>query len=213
MNIGAVVSSVIHRFERGTDPARPVMLVLHGTGGDEHDLIPLARTIDPAAPILSPRGRVIENGMPRFFRRLAEGVFDEADLRVRTAELAEFIGAAAQHYGFDPARVVAVGYSNGANIAASLLLAGTNALAGAVLLRPMVPFEPAVLPDLRGRSILVSASRRDPIVPPVLTERLADLLTSAGADVTTAWWPSGHGLSQQEIEAAREWLRKPRSPG
>lgn len=207
MSADSIVSSFIHRFEPGTDPSRPVLLVLHGTGGDENDLIPLARRLDPRAPILSPRGRVLENGAPRFFRRLAEGVFDEEDLRIRTVELADFVRAASQHYGFDPARVVAAGYSNGANIAASLLLAGTGTLAGAVLLRPMVPFEPAVLPNLRGKSILLSAGRQDPIVPPASTERLADLLTSAGADVTAVWWPLGHGLSQPEIEDAGRWFR------
>ena len=196
----------IHRFEPGADAGRPVLLALHGTGGDEHDLVDLARAIDPAAPVLSPRGRVLENGMPRFFKRLAEGVFDQEDLRLRTRELAAFLDAAAAEYGFERSRMVAVGYSNGANIAASLLLSdGPVGFLGAILLRPMVPFEPAALPDRRNTRILVSASRQDPIVPPRLTERLAELLSSAGGDVTTRWYPTGHGLSPQEIRDAALW--------
>ena len=197
----------VHRFEPGSDPARPVLLALHGTGGDEHDLVALARAIDSAAPVLSPRGRVLENGMPRFFKRLAEGVFDQEDLQVRTRELATFLDKAAAEYGFDRSRMVAVGYSNGANIAASLLLSDASqaGFLGAILLRPMVPFEPAALPDRRNTRILVSASRQDPFVPPPLTERLVELLSSAGADVTTRWYPTGHGLSPQEIRDAARW--------
>lgn len=194
----------IHRFEAG-DAARPILLALHGTGGDETDLVPLARAIDPRAAVLSPRGRVLEQGMPRFFRRLAEGVFDQEDLRVRTRELGEFLDSASARYGFDRSRLVAVGYSNGANIAASLLLSGAAAFAGAILLRPMVPFEPEEPPGLGGLKVLVSASRQDPIVPAPLTERLVELLASGGADVTTRWYPTGHGLSPQEIRDAAVW--------
>ncbi len=196
----------IHRFEPG-DAARPVLLALHGTGGDENDLVPLARAIDPRAAVLSPRGKLLEQGMARFFRRLAEGVFDQEDLRLRTRELAEFLDAAATAYGFDRSRMVAVGYSNGANIAASLLLSRATAFAGAILLRPMVPFEPEDPPALAGMKVLVSASRQDPIVPPLLSERLAELLASGGADVTTRWYPTGHGLSPQEIRDAAAWYR------
>src|SRR5688572_1422970 len=153
----------IHRFDPGDDPGRPVLLVLHGTGGNETDLLPLARMIDRHAPALSPCGKVLEHGMPRFFRRLAEGVFDQEDLRLRTRELAEFVASSAVRYGFDPSRVVAVGYSNGANIAASLLLSGLGELQGAILMRPMVPFEPETVPSLDGKQILVSASREDAI--------------------------------------------------
>lgn len=201
------LSDFIHRFEPAADPARPVLLALHGTGGDENDLLPIARMIDPRAAVLSPRGRVLEHGMPRFFRRLAEGVFDLQDLRARTRELADFIAAAADHYHVDVRRVVAVGYSNGANIAASLLLTSDAAvtLSGAILLRPMVPFEPDTLPTLQRRKILLSASRQDPMVPSALTERLAELLTNARADVTTRWYPTGHGLSPQEIRDAADW--------
>jgi predicted esterase len=201
----------IHRFEPG-DAARPVLLALHGTGGDENDLLPIARAIDPAAAVLSPRGKVLEQGMPRFFRRLAEGVFDQEDLRLRTRELAGFLDAASVKYAFDRSRLVAVGYSNGANIAASLLLSGAAAFAGAILLRPMVPFEPGSRsaqreggPAITGTQILISASRQDPIVPPPLTDRLAKLLASGGAVVTTRWYPTGHGLSPQEIRDAAGW--------
>jgi len=162
--------------------------------------------IAPGAAVVSPRGRVLENGMPRFFRRLAEGIFDEEDLARRTAELAEFIGAAASAHGFDPADVVAVGYSNGANIAASLLLSNPGALAGAVLFRPMVPFEPASVPNLSGRPVLLSAGERDPIIPRPLTARLAQLLAAGGADVATRWYPGGHELSSREIADAAEWF-------
>ena len=194
----------IHRFEAG-DAARPILLALHGTGGDENDLVPLARAIDPRAAVLSPRGRVLEQGMPRFFRRLAEGVFDQEDLRVRTRELGDFLDSASARYGFDRSRLVAVGYSNGANIAASLLLSRAAAFAGAILLRPMVPFEPEEPLGPGGLKILVSASRQDPIVPPPLTERLVELLASGGADVTTRWYATGHGLSPQEIRDAAAW--------
>jgi predicted esterase len=195
----------IHRFEPGDDLGRPVLLALHGTGGDETDLLPLARMIDRHASTLSPRGKVLEQGLPRYFRRLAEGVFDQEDLRLRTRELAEFLGSAAARYAFDPSRIIAVGYSNGANIAASLLLSGLGRLQGAILLRPMVPFEPEAVPPLNGKQILLSASRQDPIVPPHLTERLAELLESGGAAVTTRWYAGGHGLSPQEIKDAAAW--------
>jgi phospholipase/carboxylesterase len=198
----------IHRFEQGEDPTRPVLLVLHGTGGNENDLIPVARIIDRRAPVLSLRGKVLEQGMPRFFRRLAEGVFDQEDLQLRTRELAEFLETAAARYRFDASRVVAVGYSNGANIAASLLLNGLGALHGAILLRPMVPFQPAALPDLRGRKVLISASRQDPLVPPALTERLVELLTMGHADVTARWYPTGHGLGAPEIKEAAAWYQE-----
>jgi predicted esterase len=197
-----------HRFVAGAMATAPTILALHGTGGDENDLVPLARMIDGDAAILSPRGRVLENGMPRFFKRLAEGVFDQKDLREQTLALNEFLADAATRYHFNRDRVVALGYSNGANIAASLLLTEPNAFAGAILLRPMVPFEPTAPPPLRGIPILISASRNDPIVPPALTERLADLLKQSGASVTTLWQSSGHALSPKELEQVSEWWRK-----
>jgi phospholipase/carboxylesterase/glyoxalase family protein len=195
-----------HRFVPAATLAAPTLLALHGTGGDENDLIPLARMISTDSAVLSPRGRVLEQGMPRFFRRIAEGVFDLEDLRVRTDELASFISDAATRYGFDPARVVAIGYSNGANIAASLMLSHPGVLAGGILLRPMVPFEPDTLPDLRGTRVLVSAGRQDPIVPAASTERLTDLLQQAGADVMLAWHDAGHALLPREMEQAARWF-------
>lgn len=201
-----MLTAFTHRFVPGTDASGPTLLALHGTGGNEHDLIPLARMVAPEAAILSPRGRVLENGMPRFFRRLAEGVFDQDDLRVQTLALADFVSEAASHYRFDPARVFAIGYSNGANIAASVMLLRPSALAGGVLLRPMVPFEPDAPPDLRGRHVLISAGRRDPIVPQALTTRLADLLDACGADVTLSWYDTGHNLTPREMEQAARWF-------
>jgi predicted esterase len=198
--------SFTHRFVPAATLSAPIILALHGTGGDENDLVPLARMLSADSAILSPRGQVLENGMPRFFRRLAEGVFDLDDLRSRTSDLATFVAESAKHYGFDPTRVVALGYSNGANIAASLLLSNPAVLAGGVLLRPMVPFEPAAVPVLKGKRVLISAGRQDPIVPQTSTERLASLLSQAGADVTVAWSDTGHALLPREMEQAARWF-------
>ncbi len=196
-----------HRFVPGR-PELPTLLLLHGTGGDENDLLPLGQALLPGAALLSPRGAVLERGQPRFFRRLAEGVFDLDDLQVRTGQLAEFIGEAAAKYQLDPRRVVAVGFSNGANIAASLLLSGTGTLAGAVLLRPMVPFEPEKLPSLAGVPVFISSGRTDPIVPHALAERLGVLLTDSGATVEFRWSPGGHGLAQGDIAEAASFLER-----
>lgn len=196
----------VHRFVPGATSAAPTLLVLHGTGGDENDLLPLARELAPAASLLAPRGPVLEHGMPRFFRRLAVGVFDLDDLARRTAELGAFVRASAGRYGFDPARVWALGYSNGANIAASLLLTEGDLLAGAVLLRPMLPFEPERVPDLAGRAIFVAAGRRDPYAPPAAVEALAGHLRRAGAEVEVAWSDAAHGLEPHELDAAKRWL-------
>jgi len=201
-----MITPFTHRFEPATDPAAPVFLVLHGTGGDENDLLPIAGMLHPGAAILSPRGRVLERGMPRFFRRLAEGVFDQEDLRIRTTELAAFVKDATAHYGLDASRVVAVGYSNGANIAASMLLAHPTVLAGAVLLRAMVPFEPERVPDLSGKPVLIAAGRQDPLIPQPLTHRLAAILEQAGADLTVRWYDVGHELSPREIHEAAAWI-------
>ena len=195
------------RFIPAPNPgSAPTLLLLHGTGGNETDLLELGRTLAPEAAVLSPRGKVLENGMPRFFRRLAEGVFDEEDLKQRTHDLADFVQAASAVYGLDPRRVIAVGYSNGANIAASVLLLRPGVLCAAILLRPMVPLEPAVLPDLSGVPVFIAAGRFDPIVPSSNTQRLVTLLEMAGAQVALRWQPGGHGLEREEIEAAREWL-------
>ena len=197
----------IHRYEPPADPhLATTLLLLHGTGGNEDDLVPLGRVLAPGAGLLSPRGRVLERGMPRFFRRLAEGVFDLPDLIARTNELADFARAAAIVYGFDAARVIAVGFSNGANIAASTLLLRPGVLRGAVLFRAMVPIEPESPPDLRGTPVLLSAGRVDSMIPPSGTERLAAILRAAGADVTLVWQLAGHTLEQPDVDAAREWL-------
>ena len=186
----------------------PTLLLLHGTGGTELDLVDLGHNLLPSANLLSPRGQVNENGMARYFRRLAEGVFDLDDLKARTTGLARFVADAATVYGFDPGQVIAVGFSNGANIAASLLLAGTGVLTGAVLLHPMVPYEPERVPDLSSVPIFVGAGRTDPLVPVPLTERLVELLTAGGSTVETQWQPGGHRLTKNEIEAAQAWLQK-----
>jgi phospholipase/carboxylesterase len=205
----SILETFSHLFMPGDDDA-PTLLVLHGTGGDEKDLLPLARMISADSPVLSPRGQVLENGMPRFFRRLAEGVFDLEDLELRTRELGDFIAAAAAEYGFDASKLVALGYSNGANIAASLMLTRGDLLGGGILLRAMVPFEPASLPNLAGKRVLLSAGESDPIIPPASTSRLADLLRTAGADVTLKWYPTGHGLTSPDVRDATSWLAEHR---
>ena len=194
----------VHSFFPGESGV--TLLLLHGTGGDENDLVPLGRELAPGAEILSPRGKVSEYGAARFFRRLAEGVFDHEDLVFRTHELAEFIGAAAEEYGFVRSRLVAVGYSNGANIAASLMLLHPGLLRAAVLFRAMVPFEPEVTPDLSGMPVFLAAGRGDQMIPPQNTERLAEILRGAGADLDLRWRDTGHALTYEEVAEAREWL-------
>jgi predicted esterase len=196
-----------HVFRAAANPSAPTLLLLHGTGGNEQDLIPLAGQIAPAAGVLSPRGNVLEGHMPRFFRRLAEGVFDLDDLRFRTHELARFVEASAARYGFDAARVVAVGFSNGANIAASMLLLTPTVLAGAVLFRVMVPIVPDPLPSLGGRRILMSNGRADPLIPAAQAETLADLFRRCGADVTLEWQAGGHNLTKRDVELAAQFFR------
>jgi predicted esterase len=195
-----------HRWEprEGSDRT---LLLLHGTGGDEHDLIPLGDLIDPAANLLSPRGQVLEHGMPRFFRRLAEGVFDLDDLRTRAHQLADFVTAESAAYGFPTDGVTAVGFSNGANIAAAMLLLRPGLVRRAVLLRAMVPLEPESPPSLGGTQVFIAAGEHDPIIPPANSERLAELLRSAGADVTLRWFPVGHQLTRADVDASRDWLR------
>jgi len=200
------LSGFVHRFVPAEEAGAPTLLLLHGTGGDENDLLPIGRMLDERAALLSPRGKVLEHGMPRFFRRLAEGVFDHEDLVNRTHELAQFVEHAVSEYDLDPRRVFAVGFSNGANIAASLLLLHPDLLAGAILLRAMVPFEPETPPDLSGIPVYLAAGRSDTMVPPENTERLAGLLQEAGAEVTLDWQPGGHGVGPAEIQAARSWL-------
>jgi phospholipase/carboxylesterase len=196
----------VHRYvpPRGESPR--TLLLLHGTGGNENDLLSLGAELAPRAGLLSPRGKVLENGLPRFFRRLAEGVFDQDDLRLRTGELAEFVASASVRYGFDPTQVIAVGYSNGANIAASVLLRSPETLCGGALLHAMAPFVPDTPPDLAGKKVFLAAGENDPIVPREESMRLAELFLRCGADVDTAWFASGHQLSPLEVRAATSWL-------
>ena len=194
----------IHAFVPGSSSR--TLLLLHGTGGNERDLITLGRELDPNAALLSPRGKVLENGMPRFFRRLAEGVFDLDDLKFRTNELADFVTAAAQHYGFAIDNLVAVGYSNGANIAASMLLLRPEIMDAAILFRGMVPLIPAKLPDLSSMHVWIGEGDQDPIIATSEGQRLVDLLRDAGADVTIRFFHAGHGLTNGDLETARHWL-------
>ncbi|MBI3789418.1 MAG: VOC family protein [Gemmatimonadetes bacterium] len=204
----AAPASFVHRFVPPERDQAGTLLLLHGTGGDENDLLPLGPMIAPGWALLSPRGPVLEHGMPRFFRRVSEGVFDLADLTARTDELAAFVGEAARAYGFDQGRVVAGGFSNGANIAASVLLRHPGTLRGAMLFAPMLPFEPAELPDLRGTYVFVGAGRRDAVAPPAQVERLVALLRQAGADVTVEWHEGGHELNAALARAAKGWFGK-----
>ncbi|QGH34318.1 carboxylesterase [Gracilibacillus salitolerans] len=194
-----------HIFKEGKSLQGPTLLLLHGTGGTENDLLPLADIIDSDANILSVRGNVSENGMPRFFKRLAEGVFDEEDLVLRTKELHEFLDEAAEEYGFDRNYVIAVGYSNGANIAASLLFHYQDALSAAVLHHPMVPRRGIELPDLASVKLLITAGRNDPLCTEQETIDLEEILKENGADVQVHWENNGHQLTQTEVEAAKDW--------
>ncbi|MBT2683447.1 alpha/beta hydrolase [Bacillus sp. ISL-37] len=194
-----------HIYKKGSNTSKPILLLLHGTGGNENDLLPLANMIDPEASVLSVRGNILENGMPRFFRRLAEGVFDEEDLIFRTQELHEFLDEASEKYGFRRDNIVAIGYSNGANIAASLLFHYKNALKGAILHHPMVPRRGIELPELSDTEVFLAAGKNDPICPAQESEELKSLLSSANAGVEMHWENSGHQLTLSEVEAARDW--------
>lgn len=196
----------MHKWIPAESPEAPTLLLLHGTGGDESDLLSLGSTVLPGASLLSPRGNVLEHGAPRFFRRLAEGVFDLEDLHRRTADLADFLEAAAREYGISLESLYAVGYSNGANIAASLLLTRPTVLAGGVLFRAMVPFEPERGAELHGKRILICGGRADQMIPSLSTERLAQLLRTAGADVQLEWQPGGHGLTAGDVRTAQRFL-------
>ncbi|MCW5547651.1 MAG: alpha/beta hydrolase [Opitutaceae bacterium] len=196
-----------HLFQPGTDSAAPPLLLLHGTGGNEHDLVPLARQLSPGSALLSPRGDVNEHGARRFFARLAEGVFDPAEVTRRTHALADFITTATAHHGIAPGRLLAVGFSNGANIAATLLQLRPETLAGAVLLRPMVVLDQsAAAGSLTGKRILIASGTHDPIVPPDHPARLAALLRVGGADATLHSAPAGHNLTSADLAAAQDFL-------
>jgi phospholipase/carboxylesterase len=195
----------IHEFVPGI--SERTLLLLHGTGGNEHDLIPLGRELNPNAALLSPRGKVLENGMPRFFRRLAEGVFDLEDLKKRTNELADFVASAAKHYKLAADQIVAVGYSNGANIAAAMLLLRPEILHAAILFRAMVPLVPEKLPDLSSVRVWIGAGNQDPIIPASEAQGLVELLRSAGADVTIRFANASHGLTDAEVKTGGHWLK------
>ena len=196
--------SFIHRYEPATETGRPPLLLLHGTGGDENDLLGLGRMISPGSALLSPRGKILENGMPRFFRRLAEGVFDEEDVKFRAGELAEFVAQARQAYGLEAP--VAVGFSNGANIAAAMLMLRPEALAGAALLRAMVPLSEAPQADLAGKRVLMISGAMDPIIPAENSAQLAASLSAFGAEVQHQVLPTGHGLSQTDLQLLVRWF-------
>ncbi len=202
----------IHRFVPAEDSASgETLLVLHGTGGDENDLLGIGRVVAPGAAILSPRGNVLENGAPRFFRRISEGVFDPKEVRSRAEELVRFIRAAAVTYGLDGARIFALGYSNGANIASTVMLVEPGILQGSVLLRPMLVYEPTEQPDLSASAVFMSAGRMDPIVPTTSVERLASLFEAVHADVTLKWQLAGHSLVPSEVREAADWLNLQRT--
>jgi predicted esterase len=196
-----------HRFVPAEDAdSGETLLVLHGTGGNENDLIGIGQTIAPGAAILSPRGNVLENGAPRFFKRLAEGVFDPKEVRSRGEELARFIRAAIAKYGLDASRIYALGYSNGANVASTVMFIDPRLLQRAILFRPMLVFEPDERADVSSASVFISAGRMDPIVPVNSVERLVELFESAHAEVTLKWQLAGHNLVPSEVREAAEWL-------
>ncbi|WP_173916362.1 alpha/beta hydrolase [Halobacillus sp. Marseille-Q1614] len=197
-----------HIYKEGASSKSPVLLLLHGTGGTEEDLLPIAEMIDSQAAVLSVRGNVSENGMPRFFRRISEGVFDEEDLKNRTEELHEFLDQAAAEYGFDRSRVIAVGYSNGANIAASLLFHYKESLKAAILYHPMVPLRNHALPDHSNLSIFIGTGENDPICPAEETKELQSILEQAGASVNVHWERMGHRLTEQEVIESARWYQR-----
>ena len=196
----------IHKFTPGKLPV--TVLLLHGTGGDEDDLLPVGRALAPGAAFLSPRGKVLEHGMPRFFARKAPGVWDAGEVEARAAELAEWITSACVTYQIDPARLFALGYSNGGNIAAALMLLHPGVLAGAVLLRATLPLEPAVLPALNAVPVLISAGASDAHVTPSGAEALGLLLTKAGAHVDIAMQNAGHELTPADFNLGKQWFAR-----
>jgi phospholipase/carboxylesterase len=197
-----------HIFQKGSNPDAPLLLLLHGTGGTETDLLPLSEMVSTGSSVLSVRGNVLENGMPRYFRRLAEGVFDEEDLIFRTKELYDFLESASGQYDFDRDRVVALGYSNGANIAASLMFHFEAALKGAILHHPMVPRRGIALPSLSDIPVFIAAGKNDPICPAAETDELNRILLQAGAAVDVHWENYGHQLTRSEVDAASSWYQK-----
>lgn len=203
---------MIHTYKKGVDSSQPTLVLLHGTGGDENDLIPLGKRIDPRANLLSIRGEISEQGMLRFFKRLSPGVFDEEDLMYRTQQLFDFIKKAADMYHFDPDNVWMVGYSNGANIAANMLLTLPNVCKGAMLLHPMLPRQITESPSLKQAPIYLTAGKNDPIVPLYSIQALETALMKSGADVTLDWFNHGHQLHQDEVNALIHWYNKHSNP-
>lgn len=198
----------VHRFVPAVNPSNRVTLILlHGTGGDEHDLIRLGEAIAPGAALLSPRGNVLENGSPRFFRRIAEGRFDPAEIRPRAVELAQFIRAAVGKYALDPGELYAAGYSNGANIASTVMFLEPDLLKGSMLFRPMIVFEPDDDVDLSGHPVLIAAGRVDAVVPSDQPERLRDLFEKRHASVTLCWQVAGHNLAPADVREAAQWFQ------
>jgi predicted esterase len=202
----------VHRYVPGVRAGAVPLLLLHGTGGNEEDLISLGQALAPGSPLLSPRGQVLERGMPRFFRRLAEGVFDIEDLKFRAEQLARFVADAGAAYKLETPPL-AVGFSNGANIGAALLLLHPGTLSGALLFRPMVPLVPDPLPRLNDVPVLVAAGRSDPIVSPEQSQALTDLLSRAGADVTLHWSEAGHNLTREDLDVGERWMAAATLPG
>jgi len=196
-----------HKYVPGTRDWL-TLLLLHGTGGDENEMLPLGRELAPGSSLLSPRGRVLENGMSRYFRRFNDRFFDYGDMREQTLALIDFIKTAAEEYGFDYRRVVAVGYSNGANMAGSVLLHNPYALKAAVLFRPMVPFTPIIPLKQEGKQVYISAGTNDEMVPRVETEQLERMLKKAGGNVVVKWTEAGHALTPEDIAGAKEWFQE-----
>lgn len=200
------MSEFVHKFIPATSDETRTLLLLHGTGGDENDLIPLGQTLLRGAGILSVRGRVLEGGMPRFFRRFAEGLFDLDNLREEAAALNEFLPQAAAQYGFDPSKLVGIGFSNGANMAHSLMGLYPTSLAEAVLIRAMTTMPELEYSGLDGKRVFISSGKSDPILPVADAENLADQLRKGGADVTHLWLDAGHNLTRGELGEISAWL-------
>lgn len=198
---------LIHRWIPAESPvSSQTVLLLHGTGGNEDDLLEVGKAIAPNANLLSPRGAVLENGMSRFFRRLAEGVFDIPDLIERAGELSRFISEASETYRFDRTKVIALGYSNGANIASATLLLHPESFAGIIVWRGMVPLAPKQLPDLNGKRVLQLSGQFDRTQQPGEANRLASLLTTSKATVDLQLLPAGHELTQADFAISRDWM-------
>ena len=193
----------VHAVE-GAGAGKPLLFLFHGTGGDETQMLGLGGVLAQEAALVAPRGDVSEMGALRFFRRTAEGVYDMDDLARATAKMEGFVRAHVE--AAKPAAVMALGYSNGANILASTLFTAPNMFDATVLMHPLIPFEPKIAGSLAGRRILVTAGERDPICPPHLTARLESWLRAAGADVTMVRHQGGHEIRPEEIDAARRFL-------